>query len=343
MSRSENLSQDHIDRKVSVAPMMEWTDRHCRYFLRLLSTRSVLYTEMIVAEAVVHGDRARLLELDPAEHPVALQLGGADPQLLAQAARIGAEFGYDEINLNVGCPSGRVQAGAFGACLMLDPDRVARAVAAMRAAVAIPVTVKSRIGVDEREDYEFLQSFVRTVAAAGADAFIVHARRAVLAGLSPKENRTIPPLHYGHVYRLKAEHPELPVIINGGITTVAQARQHWARVDGVMLGRAAYHDPYLLTSIEEAAGGTGITRSREWVVEQLAAYCERELARGTRLAAITRHVLGLYAGQPGARAWRRALSDGATRGAGPELLIAAQRALARAETALPAATGTGGR
>jgi tRNA-dihydrouridine synthase A len=321
--------------------MMEWTDRHCRYFLRLLSSRAVLYTEMIVAEAVLHGDRARLLEFDPAEHPVALQLGGADPRILAQAARIGADFGYDEINLNVGCPSGRVQAGSFGACLMRDPERVARAVAAMREAVAIPVTVKSRIGVDEREDYEFLDSFVRTVAAAGADAFIVHARRAVLAGLTPKENRSIPPLHYGHVWRLKADHPELPIVINGGIASVAQARDHWARVDGVMLGRAAYHDPYLLSALDQDAAA-GEARSREWVVEQLAVYCERELARGTRLSAITRHALGLYSGQPGARAWRRALSEGAAGGAGPEFLLAAQRALGRAQAPAPAATGTDG-
>jgi tRNA-dihydrouridine synthase A len=320
--------------------MMEWTDRHCRYILRLLSSRTVLYTEMIVAEAVLRGDRARLLEFHPAEHPVALQLGGADPQVLAQAARIGAELGYDEINLNVGCPSGRVQAGSFGACLMRDPERVAKAVAAMREAVAIPVTVKSRIGVDEREDYEFLDAFVRTVAAAGADAFIVHARRAVLTGLSPKENRSIPPLHYGHVWRLKADYPELPIVINGGIASVAQAREHWAKVDGVMLGRAAYHDPYLLCALEQAAGAPR-ARSREQVVEQLAAYCERELARGTPLSAITRHALGLYSGQPGARAWRRALSEGAARGAGPELLLRAQQAMGRAE--LPAAaTGTDG-
>jgi tRNA-dihydrouridine synthase A len=322
--------------------MMEWTDRHCRYFLRLLSSRAVLYTEMIVAEAVLHGDRARLLEFHPAEHPVALQLGGSDPQVLARAARIGAEFGFDEINLNVGCPSDRVQAGSFGACLMRDPERVARGVTAMREAVAIPVTVKSRIGVDEREDYKFLESFVSTVAAAGADAFIVHARRAVLSGLSPKENRTIPPLHYDRVWRLKADFPELPIVINGGIVSVAQAQEHWAKVDGVMLGRAAYHDPYLLSALEQAAG-TGEARSRQWVVEQLAAYCERELARGTRLSAITRHALGLYSGQPGARAWRRALSEGAARGAGPELLLDTQRALGRAETPEAAATGTDGR
>jgi tRNA-dihydrouridine synthase A len=315
--------------------MMDWTDRHCRYFLRSLSPDVLLYTEMITAAAIVRGNRERLLAYDAAEHPVALQLGGSEPVNLAAAARIGADFGYDEINLNCGCPSDRVHSGAFGACLMLQPARVADCVAAMCAAVSVPVTVKMRIGVVvgegtgaraaiaqyTDEDAAALLEFVAQVRAAGAAAVIVHARKAVLGGLSPKENREVPPLRYAVVRAVKAQHPELPVILNGGLREVAGVLEALTWCDGVMLGREAYHRPWLLTQLHAALGGSGGALNRLAVLDRMADYARRELAQGERLPSITRHMLGLYAGEPGAREYRRALSEGARApGAGPELL-----------------------
>lgn len=316
-----------MDRRVSVAPMMEWTDRHCRYYLRLWSPTTLLYTEMVVADAVVHGDRERLLGFAAAEQPLALQLGGSEPATLAAAARIGAEFGYSEINLNCGCPSDRVQRGTFGACLMREPTRVAAIVAAMKAAVAVPVTVKCRIGVDDEVGDAFVGRFVAPLVAAGVDGLVVHARAAILTGLSPKENREIPPLDYDVVYRLKAAYPSLPVVLNGGLKTVADVASTAGRVDGVMIGREAYHRPRLLAEIDVAQGRAAVEPSPEAVLAALLPYVEAELARGTRLHSITRHVLGHYAGQPGARAFRRTLSLASTRpDAGAGLLIAAERA-----------------
>ena len=297
---------------VSVAPMMEWTDRHCRYFHRLLAPHARLYTEMVTSAAVVHGDRDRLLGFDAAEHPLALQLGGSDPGELAQAARIAADFGYDEINLNVGCPSDRVQSGRFGACLMREPALVADCVAAMRAAVEVPVTVKCRLGVDDQDEDAALQSLVDAVRATGCDTFIVHARKAWLAGLSPKENRDIPPLNYPRVYRLKREHPELVVEVNGGVTSVEAVREHLRHVDGVMLGRAAYHQPYLLAEIEHALHGVPLP-PREEVLRRMRPYVEARLAEGIALKHMARHLLGLYHEQQGGRRFRRVLSEGAHR------------------------------
>ena len=301
--------------------MMDWTDRHCRFFHRLLSPHALLYTEMVTAPAVLHGDRARLLGFDPAEHPVALQLGGADPTELAAAARVGESQGYDEINLNVGCPSDRVQSGRFGACLMREPALVADCVAAMRAAVAIPVTVKCRLGVDEQDEYEDLQRFVETVRATGCTVFVVHARKAWLEGLSPKENREVPPLNYARVYRLKRDFPELTIIVNGGIASVADVHEHVRHVDGVMLGRTAYHEPYRLAEIEHEIFGTPLP-DRDAVLAALEPYVDAHLARGDRLQHITRPVLGLYQGLPGARAFRRTLSERAHRAdAGYEVIV----------------------
>ena len=295
-----------------VAPMMDWTDRHCRYFHRLLSPHARLYTEMVTAPAVLHGDRARLLGFDPAEHPVALQLGGAEPRELAAAARVGADLGYDEVNLNVGCPSDRVQSGRFGACLMREPALVADCIAAMRAAVSIPVTVKCRLGVDEQDEYADLERFVETVRATGCNVFVVHARKAWLEGLSPKENREVPPLNYARVYRLKSEFPELTIVINGGVSSVADVGEHLRHVDGVMLGRTAYHEPYRLAEIEHAIYSTPLPE-RDIVLERMRPYVQAHLARGDRLQHISRHILGLYQGLPGARAYRRVLSEQAHR------------------------------
>lgn len=313
---------------VAVAPMMEWTDRHCRFFLRLLSRHALLYTEMVTAQAVVHGDRERLLGFDPAEAPLALQLGGSEPATLAQAALAGAHYGYDEINLNVGCPSDRVQSGRFGACLMAEPALVRDCVAAMQAAVDIPVTVKSRIGIDDRDDYGFLRDFVGTVAESGCDTFIVHARKAILAGLSPKENREVPPLRYEFVYRLKQEFPQLNIMLNGGVRDLDAVRAHLAKVDGVMIGREAYHNPYFLAELDRELHGVE-PPTREAVMTAFMDYVEARLAEGLRLTAMTRHVLGLYLGRPGARRWRRQLSEGAcARGAGLEVIRAAMRLVA---------------
>ncbi|MFP2927442.1 tRNA dihydrouridine(20/20a) synthase DusA [Pyxidicoccus sp. 3LG] len=308
-----------------VAPMMDWTDRNCRYFHRLLSRHTLLYTEMVTTGAVLHGDRERLLGYEPAEHPVALQLGGSEPDALAASAKIGEEWGYDEINLNVGCPSDRVQSGRFGACLMAEPDLVARLVGAMREAVRIPVTVKSRIAIDELEEWPTLEDFVRKVSAAGCTRFIVHARKAWLQGLSPKENRDVPPLRYELVYRLKNEFPHLDISINGGIKTLDAAAEHLKQVDGVMLGRAVYESPYLLAEADSRFfGSTEAPPERHAVVEAMLPYIERRMSQGAPLGAITRHMLGLFQGLPGARAWRRHLSENAhKRGAGPEVLVAA--------------------
>jgi len=314
-------------REIQVAPMMDWTDRHCRYFLRLLTPSALLYTEMVTAQAIMHGDRGRLLGFDPAEQPVALQLGGSDAAMLASAARAGENFGYDEINLNVGCPSDRVQSGRFGACLMAEPALVRDCVAAMREAVGVPVTVKSRIGIDDHEDYGFLRDFVGTVAESGCGTFIVHARKAILSGLSPKENREVPPLCYEFVYRLKAEFPGLVIVLNGGVRDLDSVRAHLEKVDGVMIGREAYHNPYFLAELEHALHGVE-PPSREAVMSAFADYAEARLAEGVRLSSMTRHVLGLYLGRPGARRWRRQLSEGACkRGAGPEVIREAMRAV----------------
>jgi tRNA-dihydrouridine synthase A len=309
---------------------MDWTDRHCRFFHRQLTSRAVLYTEMVVADAVIHGDRERLLGFSEAEQPVALQLGGFDPAKLAEAARIAADFGYTEINLNVGCPSDRVQSGTFGACLMRTPALVGACVAAMKAAVSVPITVKCRLGVDDQDPEAALDELADAVFATGADALWVHARKAWLEGLSPKENREIPPLDYGRVYRLKARLPERFIGINGGIRTVPEAREHLARTDGVMFGRAAYHEPGTLTGVDEILGeeilGEGPAASVDFagVIETMADYAARHIERGGRLVHVTRHMTGLFHGMPGARRFRQILSTDATRpGAGPEVLRAA--------------------
>ena len=304
-----------IDRRLSVAPMMDWTDRHCRYVHRLFSPHALLYTEMIVAKAILRGDRARLLAHDPAEHPLALQLGGSDPGELAEAAAIGEAAGFAEINLNCGCPSDRVRDGAFGACLMLEPATVAECVARMRAAVRVPVTVKCRIGVDAHDDYRFFETFAAAQADAGVAALIVHARQAILGGLSPKENREIPPLRYEVAYRLKRERPALVVVLNGGIADAAAVREHLRHgVDGVMLGRAAYHRPALLAEIEASVlDPASRAPAPQEVLAAIVAYARREIAGGTRLHSITRHLHGLVTGTDGARAWRRFLSDLAQR------------------------------
>ena len=308
-----------------VAPMMDLTDRHARFFLRLLSRHARLYTEMITTSALIYGNRARLLRFDPAEHPVALQLGGNEPADLARCAEFGAAAGYDEINLNCGCPSDRVQEANFGACLMGNPERVASGVAAMRAAVALPVTVKCRIGVDDSEEYPFLKRFVETVAAAGCQTFVIHARKAWLSGLSPKENREVPPLQYPTVYRLKRDFPQLRIVINGGIRSLAEAREHLRHVDGVMLGREAYENPWLLAGIDHGLFHADQPQdSRADVLRRLLPYVQRERAEGTPLAHMTRHVLGLYRNQPGGRAFRRVISQQGHRpGAGFEVLEAA--------------------
>jgi tRNA-dihydrouridine synthase A len=307
--------------------MMEWTDRHCRYFLRLMSRRTFLYTEMVTAEAVLYGDRERVLGFSPEEHPVGLQLGGSDAGKLAEAARIGAAYGYDEINLNIGCPSDRVQSGRFGACLMAEPDLVAACVAAMGEASALPVTVKCRIGIDDQDAEESLDRFIDRVAQAGCKSFIVHARKAWLKGLSPKDNRAVPPLDYRRVVRLKQRRPELEIVLNGGIESFASAELHLPQVDGVMLGRAAYADPYLLAEVDRAVFGSGETPpSRLEVLDRFVPYVETALKRGARLNQMTRHILGLFHGQPRARAFRRHLAENAhLDGAGIEALEAARR------------------
>lgn len=312
--------------QISIAPMMDWTDRHCRFFHRQISRHALLYTEMVTAQAIIHGDRERLLGHDPAEHPVALQLGGSDPAELAEAARIGADFGYDEINLNVGCPSDRVQSGCFGAVLMERPELVADCAAAMFAASPVDVTVKCRIGVDEQVPEVVLPAFLETVSAAGVNRFQIHARKAWLQGLSPKENREIPPLNYPLVAAMKRAFPHLHISVNGGITTLAQAEAFLAEgLDGVMVGRAAYHEPYeVLAGVDARFFGGGPGPDRFEVVARMRPYIARHLEGGGRLHQITRHMLGLFHGQPGARGWRRVLSERANRtGAGLDVIDAA--------------------
>src|SRR6266404_2734385 len=308
--RSIKLSKNNmLDRRFAIAPMMEWTDRHCRYFHRLLTRRALIYTEMIATGAVIHGDRIRLLAYDPAEHPVAVQLGGSDPRALAQAAAICADLGYDEVNLNVGCPSARVADGRFGACLMAEPALVGDGVAAMKARVRVPVTVKCRIGIDDQDPEEALEALTQGVEAAGGDALIVHARKAWLDGLSPKANREIPPLDYDRVYRLKRAHPRLPIVLNGGIACLEQALDHLGAVDGVMMGRTAYREPWRLLGVDPLVfGQPAPCSSAKAAVEALMPYVEREIARGTKVSAITRHVLGLFRAVAGARAFRRHLA-----------------------------------
>jgi len=326
-------------RTFAIAPMMDWTDRHCRFFHRLLTRRALIYTEMITTGAVLFGERTRLLAFDPAEHPVAVQLGGSDPAALARSARICADMGYDEINLNIGCPSDRVQDGRFGACLMAEPILVGDCVAAMKAAVSIPVTVKCRIGIDDQDPEAALDTLTRTVMAAGVDALIVHARKAWLAGLSPKENRDVPPLDYERVYRLKRAYPHLDVVINGGIATLEDALEHLAHVDGVMLGRAAYQEPWRLLAVDrEFFGEAPPFASVHAAARALIPHIEREVARGTKLSAITRHVLGLFHAVPGARAFRRHLATAAVKpGAGAEVFAAALALVAETELTQTAA------
>jgi tRNA-dihydrouridine synthase A len=323
---------NELDRRICCAPMMDYTDRHCRYFLRLLSPSALLYTEMLTSAALVRGNGARLLAYDNAEHPVALQLGGSDPKELAIAARMGEQAGYDEINLNCGCPSDRVQSGRFGACLMGEPALVAECVSAMRAAVSIPVTVKCRIGIEPMpqagtDEYEFLRHFVATVADAGCEVFVVHARKAILKGLSPKENREIPPLKYDVVSALRAEFPRLDFILNGGVRTLEDVQAHLQLFDGVMIGREAYQNPYLLAQLHQAiCEPNWVPPAREQIVEQYAHYVRARLAEGHRLRSMVKHVQGLYAGMPRVRSWRRYLSEGAAQpAANADLLIDALR------------------
>ena len=305
--------------------MMDWTDRHCRYFHRIFSRRAVLYSEMVTAPAVIHGNRAHLLGFDEAEHPVVLQLGGSDPEQLAEAARIGQGFGYDAINLNVGCPSDRVQSGCFGAALMAEPDVVARCIAAMRRAVDIPVTVKCRIGIDNQDEEKDLSRFIAIVAGAGCGEFIVHARKAWLKGLSPKENRDVPPLDYARVYRLKQARPDLVIHLNGGIAGLSAAAGHLAHADGVMIGRAACHDPWCLAGVDpQFYNQPAPVAGRREAVEKYMDYMGLQLARGVRLSAMTRHILGLFRAAPGARQWRRTIAEGAhLPGAGLDVVRAA--------------------
>mgnify|MGYP001797741727 FL=1 len=309
---------------LAVAPMMDWTDRHCRYFHRLLAPSAVLYTEMVTAAALVHGDAGRLLAFNTEEHPVVLQVGGSEPELMRTAAKLAEQAGYDAVNINIGCPSDRVQKGAFGACLMAEPDTVSQCWQAMAEAVSIPVTVQSRIGIDDRDAAAFLDAFVDAVAGAGCTHFDIHARIAILAGLSPKQNREVPPLIYDAVYRQKQRRPDLTVYINGGIVDAAAAAAHLQHVDGVMIGRAAYQDPWSLVAFEQLANPDYTPPARATVVHEMADYVERALGQGASLKHVTRHMLGLFNGLPGARAWRRTLSERAhLDGVGPELLLAA--------------------
>ena len=314
--------------RIAVAPMMDWTDRHCRYFMRLMSPSALLYTEMVTAAAIVHGDADRFLRFNEEEHPVALQLGGSDPDWMAQATATASAYGYDEININVGCPSDRVQSGQFGACLMAQPDLVAECFKAMQEETDVALTVKSRIGIDDLDSYEFLLAFVEPLVAAGCRKFVVHARIAILEGLSPKENRSVPPLAYDRVYRLKQDFPELEIVINGGLTEIGQVDEVLKHVDGAMIGRQAYHQPYFLAELEHHFDSDWQLPDRADIVEQMLPYVDRQVADGVSLNSITRHMLGLYAGRPGARAWRRFISEHAHReGAGSEVLVNALNAM----------------
>ncbi|MFC1695647.1 tRNA dihydrouridine(20/20a) synthase DusA [Pseudomonadota bacterium] len=306
-----NCCSQFLDRRLNVAPMMDWTDRHCRYFHRMLAPSALLYTEMITTGAILHGDLERLIGFNPEEHPLALQLGGSEPADLAESARIAQRHGYDEVNLNVGCPSDRVQRGRFGACLMLEPALVRDCLAAMRDAVDIPVTVKTRLGVDDCYSYDYFSDFVAELAQSGCTVFIVHARKAWLSGLSPKENRDIPELRYDWVYRLKQEQPGLTIVLNGGISTVTEAKEPLGQLDGVMLGRAAYHTPWILAELQQEVFGTRGVESREEAVEVMTRYIIKQTALGVPVKNISRHVLGLFQGLPGARRWRRYISENA--------------------------------
>jgi tRNA-dihydrouridine synthase A len=317
-----------MESKIYVAPMMDWTDRHCRYFMRLLHPTAGLYTEMVTAAAVHHGDAERLLRYNDAEHPVALQLGGSDPVLMAAATREAAKRGYDEININVGCPSDRVQSGQFGACLMAEPRTVANCLRAMQAETDVPVTVKTRIGINDHDSDEFLYDFVDVLAGAGCRKFIVHARIAILEGLSPKENRSIPPLNYARVYRLKRDFPELEIVLNGGLTDVRQIEDVLQHVDGAMIGRQAYQQPYFLAELADHFDPESSPPDRRDVVHAMLPYIESVIADGEPLHRVARHMLGLFAGQPGARAWRRYISEhGHAERAGPAVLINALKAM----------------
>lgn len=329
-SPSSKPSAPPLDRRLSVAPMLDWTDRHCRYFLRLISRHTLLYTEMVTTGALIHGDRERFLRYDPAEHPVALQLGGSDPADMARCARMAEDWGYDEINMNVGCPSDRVQNGRFGACLMAEPGVVADCVAAMKDAVSVPVTVKCRIGIDDRDSYGELVDFIGALTHAGCDAVIVHARKAWLKGLSPKENRDIPPLRYDVVRQLRRDFPDLCLAINGGIKTLEETAGFLKDLDGVMIGREAYHNPWILADADRVIfGDPHPVPTRQEVLTRFLPYAERQLAAGVPLSAMSRHLLGLFQGQPGARAWRRRISENAHRpGAGIEIIAPIRAAAA---------------
>jgi tRNA-dihydrouridine synthase A len=327
-----------LDRRLSVAPMMDWTDRHCRYFHRLLAPSALLYTEMVTTGAVLHGDRDRLIGYNEEEHPLALQLGGSDPADLAECARIAQQRGYDEVNLNVGCPSDRVQRGRFGACLMLEPALVRDCVRSMRDAVDIPVTVKTRLGVDDCYSYQYFSNFVGEVAESGCDIFIVHARKAWLSGLSPKENRDVPELHYDWVLRLKQEQPGLSITINGGIKTAGEAISLLDKLDGVMLGRAAYHTPWLLAELQSQLFGTSAVAGREEAVELMSRYVARQTAKGVPVKNISRHLLGLFQGLPGAKRWRRFISENAHLDASNSCLLA--QAHEHMQRGIPVAVGS---
>ena len=319
------VTEEKPEKILAVAPMMDWTDRHCRYFLRLISKRAWLYTEMVTTGAILYGDRNRFLAFDTAEHPIALQLGGSDPKALAAAAIEGERFAYDEININIGCPSDRVQNGRFGACLMAEPDLVADGVRRIRDRIDLPVTIKTRIGIDDRDDYGFLRDFVGRVTEAGCRHVVIHARKAILAGLSPKENREIPPLDYGRVRRLKQDFPDITVILNGGLKTPSQIMEQIGHVDGVMIGREAYQNPYALIDMEKMLfGGDATARTRHGIVREFLDYVDDKRAASVPLKSMTRHILGLFNGLPGARAWRRHLSENTVRAdAGPEVIEAA--------------------
>ncbi len=316
-----------------MAPMMDWTDRHCRYFHRLLAPSAILYTEMVTTGAIIHGETDRFLEYNPEEHPLALQLGGSDPGDLAHCARIAEQRGFDEVNLNVGCPSDRVQKGRFGACLMLEPELVKDCLSAMREAIDVPVTIKTRLGVDDHYSYQYLRDFVGQVAESGCSVFVMHARKAVLAGLSPKQNRDIPPLHHDWVYRLRKEMPELTVVINGGIDSTETAAAHLEYVDGVMLGRSAYHTPWVLAECQQRFFDRGGVADRVSVIESMTRYLEKQVKTGTAVKHISRHLLGLFQGMPGAKAWRRYLSENAWRDDGNiELLVQGLACMRAVET-----------
>ncbi len=324
---SSPASVSKFSRRFCVAPMLDWTDRHERYFLRLMSRHAYLYTEMVTTGALIHGNRERYLQFNRQEQPLALQLGGSDPKDLAECAKMAQDYGYNEININVGCPSARVQKGAFGACLMAEPWLIAECVDAMQAVVDIPITVKNRIGIDEQDEEQSLREFIEVVSQAGCKTFIVHARKAWLKGLSPKENRDIPPLNYKLVYQIKRERPQLEIIINGGIKTIATSSEHLQFVDGVMLGREVYHNPYLMTQVDaEIYNDKQPIATRKQILQQYFPYIEQQLGRGVRLKQLTRHLLGLFQGQPGAKAWRRYLSENAHKeGTGIELLEQAMK------------------